>query len=133
MKKYTIDRITPSVPGWTDDVKKNKIITETAGFVPLEVKFKRFEQAGIRAQFNESEFTSTDYREMYLTPNTEIYPNDDLETVLEKLAAQEEIRVQIMNGKAKLGDSSERSEEESPSTAVGGNNLTTVSDDDTVN
>ena len=32
-------------------MEHNEYICETAGFVPLEVKFKRFEQAGIRAPF----------------------------------------------------------------------------------
>lgn len=35
----------PEIEGWNDE------ITETAGFIPLEVRFKQMEQAGIRAQF----------------------------------------------------------------------------------
>ena len=66
----------------------NEYITETAGFVPLEVKLKQFEQNGLRAQFNESEFTSSDYRDMYLNPDFEIYPGDELEEVQEKVELQ---------------------------------------------
>ena len=39
----------PEPEGWNED------IVETAGFVPLAVKFKQMEQAGIRAQFFQSE------------------------------------------------------------------------------
>lgn len=69
-----------------EDVSKK--IVSTAGFVPLDVQFKRFEQAGIRAQFNADQFTSNDYRQLYLSPNNEIYPEDDLEVVQEKLQNQ---------------------------------------------
>ena len=44
--------------GWTED------IVETAGFIPLEVRFKQMEQAGIQAQFLQSEFTSFDVQSM---------------------------------------------------------------------
>lgn len=67
----------------------NDVIVETAGFVPLEVKLKRFEQNGMMAQFNENEFTSSDLRDIYLTPDFEISPEDDFEEVQEKLIAQQ--------------------------------------------
>ena len=37
----------PEKEGWDED------IVETAGFIPLEVRFKQMEQAGFRAQFFE--------------------------------------------------------------------------------
>lgn len=94
----------PIYPTFTEDKDLNPYVVESAGFIPLEVKFKRFEQAGIRAQFNASEFTSSDYRDMYLGPNTEIYPGDDLETIEEKLILQEQFKVQILQEKAKLSN-----------------------------
>lgn len=115
MKKWQIDLIPPVKEDWTEDKEKNPLIVETAGFIPLEVKFKRFEQAGLKSQFSATEFTSSDYREMYLGPNTEIYMTDDFEEITEKLALQEIVKQNIIN--SKLGDlSNERSEEEkSPS------------------
>lgn len=80
---------------WNPNEDDNKYITETAGFVPLEVKFKRFEQAGIVAQFNESEFTSSDYRDMYLNPDFQISPEDDMEEAFEKMQAQRDFINQI--------------------------------------
>lgn len=81
-------------------MKHNEYICETAGFVPLEVKFARFEQAGIRAQFNSSEFTSTDYRDMYLDPDFQIYPSDDIEDIEAKTIALrhhiEEVKARVM-------------------------------------
>ena len=105
--------IEPKYAEFTNDKELNPLIVETAGFVPLEVKFKRFEQAGLKAQFNASEFSSSDFRDMYLSPNTEIYPNDDLETIIEKEALQEQIRLEILQKKAKLANlaTDERSEE----------------------
>lgn len=112
--------IEPKFAEFTKDKELNPLIVETAGFVPLEVKFKRFEQAGLKAQFNASEFTSSDFRDMYLGPNTEIYPNDDLETIIEKEALQEKIRIEILQKKAKLANlaDDERSEEEVSSQVI---------------
>lgn len=113
--------IEPKYANFTKDKELNPIIVETAGFIPLEVKFKRFEQAGLKAQFNASEFTSSDFRDMYLGPNTEIYPNDDLETILEKEALQEKIKLEILKKKQKLANlaADERSEEEVSSQVIG--------------
>ena len=36
----------PEIENWDED------IVETAGFIPLEVRFKQMEQAGFRAQFS---------------------------------------------------------------------------------
>lgn len=65
----------------------NEYICETAGFVPLEVKFKRFEQAGIRQQLHAADYTSSDYRDMYLNPDYQVYPEDEIEDVEEKFRA----------------------------------------------
>lgn len=113
-RKWKIDEYKPELV----KLENNSKIVETAGFVPLEVKFKQFEQNGLRAQFSTSEFTSNDYRDMYLSPNTEILPTDDLEEIEEKLYLQEMKRREILEKKnSKLGDSNEeRSDEaESPS------------------
>lgn len=66
--------------GWNEE------IVETAGFVPLEVRFKQMEQAGFRAQFFESEFSSKDVTDMYLNhPEFDITPEDDVEEAYEKM------------------------------------------------
>lgn len=59
----------------------NKYITETAGFVPLEVKLRRFQETGQMMAFNTQEFTSSDLRELYLSPDLEITPEMDLEEI----------------------------------------------------
>ena len=66
----------PELEGWDED------IVETAGFIPLEVRFKQMEQAGIRAQFFESEFSSKNVQDMYLNhPEFDLTPEDDIEDV----------------------------------------------------
>lgn len=77
----------------------NERIVETAGFVPLEVKFKQFEQAGIRAQLVSSDFDAQDMRDIYFGENNIIYPDDDIEVVNEKLLRQELTRQAILKSK----------------------------------
>ena len=70
----------PEIEGWNED------IVETAGFVPLEVRFKQMEQAGLRSQFFENEFNSHDVTDMYLNhPEFDITPEDDIEEAMEKI------------------------------------------------
>lgn len=70
----------PEIPGWDED------IVETAGFIPLEVRFKQMEQAGYRARFFESEFSSRDVTDMYLNhPEFDITDEDDIEDAMEKV------------------------------------------------
>lgn len=88
LKEYTYEEIKPVYADLNPDFNKYK--TETAGFVPLEVKFKRFEEDGLVAQFNSSDFTSTDYRDIYLNPDFEITPEDDYEDIQEKLQLREQ-------------------------------------------
>lgn len=69
----------PDIEGWDEN------IVETAGFIPLAVRFKQMEQAGYRARFNESEFSSRDITDMYLNhPEYDIQPDDDFEEAQEK-------------------------------------------------
>lgn len=62
----------------------NKVEVETAGFVPLDVRFKQMEQAGYRAQFMSSDFTSGDLRAAYQIPALDYQEGDELEDMLEK-------------------------------------------------
>lgn len=80
-----------------DFVKRiTKDITETAGFIPLAVRFKQMEQAGLRARFFESEFTSHDFSDMYLNhPELDIMPDDDLEDVIEKTKLREQYILEV--------------------------------------
>lgn len=110
LPKIVVDKA--DIKDYVSNFKDNRVIVETAGFVPLEVRLKKFEEAGIKAQFHASEFTASDLRELYLSPNTEIYPCDDLETIEEKLA----LRQSLVS--SKLGDYVERSETESPSQMI---------------
>lgn len=66
----------------------NPYIVETAGFVPLDVRFKQMEQAGIQAKFNAEDFTVQDWRDIYFGEDTEIYSTDEIEDVERKLALQ---------------------------------------------
>lgn len=121
MKKYLCDiysdnEILENCPTFTEDQEKNPYITETAGFVPLDVKFKQMEQAGIRAQFFAQEFTSSELRDVYFGANTEIYPSDEIEEVEEKLLLQESLKLQILQNKEQLNSAVSGTETtESPS------------------
>lgn len=104
----------PLIEDWDED------IVETAGFIPLEVRFKQMEQAGFRAQFFESEFTSKDVSDMYLNhPEFDITGEDDIEEAMEKIKLREEyinqVKQEIMKRKgieAEEKESAERAAEE---------------------
>lgn len=64
---------------WDDD------IVETAGFIPLEVRFKKLQENGQRVILRASEFDSIDMRKMYLDDEFRVEPDDDLEEIEEKL------------------------------------------------
>lgn len=99
------------------DLKEhNEYITETAGYIPLEVKLKQFEQNGVIAQFQQSDFTSHDYREMYLNPDFDITPEDDFEEVEEKIKAKNEFILQYQ--KSKVGSFEKTADSPSDSAAA---------------
>lgn len=113
MTKYNIDFLKPSEISYAElNPEENNVIVETAGFVPLEVKLKRFEQNGMLMQFNESEFTSSDLRTIYLKPDFEITPEDDMEEVMEKIKARNEFIISYK--KLKTSDLRETKSEVAP-------------------
>lgn len=81
----------------------NEYIVETAGFVPLAVKFKQFEQNGYIAKFNVDDFDSSDYNSLY-QDDVLIGPDDDEFDVADKIASFKERRLSILNEKAKLAE-----------------------------
>lgn len=90
--------------GW--NAKKNPRIVETAGFVPLEVRLKRLEENGIRAQFaQDMDLTSEEMRTLYLHPDFEITPYDELEEIEEKLTARQVYLEKLLQQKAAANDS----------------------------
>lgn len=92
-------------------------ITETAGFVDLETRFKRMEQSGYVAHFFKEMFDTEDERQIFLGEETEIYADDDEDTVREKLYKQQLLREQIV--KSKLGDLAEANDDGEASRAEG--------------
>ena len=63
----------------------NEYIVESAGFVPLSVKFKQFEQNGYIARFNVDDFDSSDYNSLY-QDDVLIGPDDDEFDIADKLS-----------------------------------------------
>lgn len=102
MKLYTIPAFDEKQKAAfiSDLSKDNEYLTETAGFIPLEVKLKQFEQNGLAAQFNTSEFTSNDLRDIYLNPDFDITPDDEFEEVEEKIAARNTYIQEIRKAKS---------------------------------
>lgn len=102
MTKYKIDLLNASeIEALGANLKENnEYITETAGFIPLEVKLKQFETNGLVAQFMTSDFDSNDYRDIYLNPDFNVSPEDDFEDIQEKLAMQREYAEKIKAAKS---------------------------------
>ena len=99
----------PTIEGWDED------IVETAGFIPLDVRFKQMEQAGFRAQFFESEFSSKDVSDMYLNhPEFDITAEDDIEEAMEKMELRaayiEQVKSEIMKRKKAEEEAAMKSE-----------------------
>lgn len=88
------------VPGW------DEILVDTKGFVPLEVKFKQLEEAGIKAEFNMAELDSSQIRQVFLNPDFEITPDDDYEEIQDKLYQRELFKQQLMAQNAKRDENS---------------------------
>lgn len=84
----------------------NEYIVESAGFVPLSVKFKQFEQNGYLAKFNVDDFDSSDYNSLY-QDDVLIGPDDDEFDVADKIALFKERKLAILNEKAKLAETNE--------------------------
>lgn len=89
------------VPGW------NEVLVDTKGFVPLDVKFKQLEEAGIKAEFNMAELDSSQIRQVFLNPDFEITPDDDLEEIQEKLYQRELFKQKLMAQNAKRDENSQ--------------------------
>lgn len=102
MTKYKIDFLNENeIQALGANLKENnEYITETAGYIPLEVKLKQFENNGIVAQFMSSDFDSNDYRDIYLNPDFNISPEDDFEDIQEKLQMQREYAEKIKAAKS---------------------------------
>lgn len=85
-----------------DNVKAlQEKIVETAGFMPLAARMKQMEQAGLRAKFFDSEFTSSDFMDMYVNhPELDLHPDDDIEDVFEK-ERQRQLLLQEIRERAK--------------------------------
>lgn len=77
----------------------DKIEVETAGFVPLDVRFKQMEQAGYRAQFMSSDFTSGDLRAAYSIPALDYQEGDELEDMLEKDSLRKQFLDELLKQK----------------------------------
>lgn len=80
----------------TQPVGWDEHLTETAGFVPLEVRMRQMEQNGYVAQFKSSDFTSSDLRDVWLNPDFEILPSDDLEEVERKSLLRQQYMREIL-------------------------------------
>lgn len=115
MKKIVMDSFSQEdVKNLSADLSQdNDYIVETAGFVPLQVKFKRFEEQGTILQFHSSEFTASDLRQLYLSPDTEIYPDDDYEDIQEKLQIRQSMLQNILKSKEVASEMKVNSKQES--------------------
>lgn len=95
--------------------KDNSYITETAGFIPLAVKFKRFLENGLVAQFKEDDFTSSDWRTLYADdPDIDISPDDEFDEVQAKLELREQKRLALLQAKVKELSTVRSAEGEAP-------------------
>lgn len=123
MKKYSIPLLNEKeVAALSGELKHNEYICETAGFEPLEVKFKRFETAGIMNMIQSKALTSEDYREMYLNEDYSVSIDDSPEDILEKMHKLNdhiaEVKKKAEKKNSKVGSFEETTNSASGSAAV---------------
>lgn len=82
----TYSMIKPSLEIAKNPEVDYKEMTETAGYLPLDVRLKQLEQQGYIAKFKAEEFDSDEISELWTRPEFEILPTDELEDIQSKLA-----------------------------------------------
>ena len=76
----------------------NKVLVDTAGFVPLDVRIKQFLLAGEQSKINSELFDSDDWRYMFEHVNgNSLEVGDDIEDVAMKLSAIRERQAEILS------------------------------------
>lgn len=88
-------------PGWKEPEDWKKKMVETAGFVPLEVRFQRLIESGQQMRLRAQEFDSVDMRKLYLDDEYRIEPDDELEDIYEKMSARKAFIESLRAEKAK--------------------------------
>lgn len=67
-----------------EPLENNIPIVETAGFVPLQTRFKQLQEAGYRQRLFQEQYDGYDIEQIERNNDTDILAGDDLETVLRK-------------------------------------------------
>lgn len=88
--------------------KGNEYIVESAGFIPLSVKFKQFEQNGYIAKFHVDDFDSSDYDNLY-SSDVLIGPDDDEFDVADKIELFNQRKFELLQKKLAETNETEQS------------------------
>lgn len=102
--KKTYHSIKPSLLITSNPEVEYKEITETAGYLPLEVRLKQLEQQGYIAKFRREEFDTDEISELWTRPDFEILPTDELEEVQAKMELRREYLLQLKSKHAELAN-----------------------------
>lgn len=86
----------------------NEHLVEAAGFVPLEVRFKQMEQNGLMAQFMTSELSPEDMRQIYLSAEFEVRPDDEFEDALIKVQRRRKLEQILLEERKKAQEDAEK-------------------------
>lgn len=86
---------------WVKPEGYDEKIVETAGFVPLEVRFQRLIESGQQMRLRAEEFDSVDMRKIYLDDEYRIEPDDELEEIYAKMAARKAFVESLRTKKSK--------------------------------
>ena len=77
--------------------EENPYIVETAGFVPLQIRFKQLQEAGYRQRLYHEQFDGTDIEAIEKNAEFDILAGDDLETVIHKQESKARSYQQLLN------------------------------------
>lgn len=81
------------------DPKTRPSLCQTAGYIPLDVRIKKYKMAGIVSQLSAEMFDSDDYKEIFSDADMPSFEDDKM-TMFDKLAKINESYARVMHQKA---------------------------------
>lgn len=82
-----------------DSEEWNEDLVDITSYVPLDLRLKQLERAGVRARLRSTEFSISELRQIYDNHELEYNADDDLEDVLDKETKRRELIAQILKSK----------------------------------
>lgn len=87
---------------WQSNISKeewNEDLVDTTSYIPLDLRLKQLERAGVRARLKSTDFSMSELRQIYDNHELEYTKDDELEDILDKETKRRELIAQILKDK----------------------------------